>query len=41
VTGYVNYFGVSGNFRSLLLVVEEVKRVWSGAHESGPPAVRS
>jgi hypothetical protein len=28
VTGHVNYFGVSGNFRSLRLVVEEVKRVW-------------
>jgi group II intron reverse transcriptase/maturase len=28
VTGHVNYFGVSGNFRSLQLVVEEAKRVW-------------
>jgi group II intron reverse transcriptase/maturase len=28
VTGHVNYFGVSGNSRSLRLVVEEAKRVW-------------
>ena len=28
VQGHFNYFGVSGNFRSLLLVVEAVKRIW-------------
>jgi len=26
--GHFNYFGVSGNYRCLLLLVEEVKRVW-------------
>jgi group II intron reverse transcriptase/maturase len=26
--GHFNYFGVSGNFRSLLLIVEVAKRVW-------------
>lgn len=26
--GHVNYFGVSGNFRSLLLLVQEVRRAW-------------
>jgi len=26
--GHFNYFGVSGNFRSLLLIVEAVKRAW-------------
>jgi group II intron reverse transcriptase/maturase len=26
--GHFNYFGVSGNFRSLLLLVEETKRAW-------------
>jgi group II intron reverse transcriptase/maturase len=26
--GHFNYFGVSGNFRSLLLIVEAAKRVW-------------
>ena len=26
--GHFNYFGVSGNFRSLLLLVEQTKRVW-------------
>jgi group II intron reverse transcriptase/maturase len=28
IQGHFNYFGISGNFRSLLLLVEEVKRVW-------------
>jgi len=28
IQGHFNYFGVSGNFRSLLLVVEQVKRIW-------------
>jgi RNA-directed DNA polymerase len=28
VRGHFNYFGISGNFRSLLLFVEEVKRAW-------------
>jgi group II intron reverse transcriptase/maturase len=28
ITGHFNYFGVSGNFRSLLLFVEEVRRAW-------------
>jgi group II intron reverse transcriptase/maturase len=28
MVGHFNYFGVSGNFRSLQLVVEEVKRIW-------------
>ena len=28
ITGHFNYFGVSGNYRCLLLLVEEVKRVW-------------
>jgi group II intron reverse transcriptase/maturase len=28
VAGHFNYFGVSGNLRSLQLVVEEVKRIW-------------
>ena len=28
IQGHFNYFGVSGNFRSLLLVVEEAKRSW-------------
>ncbi len=28
IQGHFNYFGVSGNFRSLLLVVEQVKRSW-------------
>jgi hypothetical protein len=26
--GHFNYFGVSGNFRSLLLLVEQTRRVW-------------
>ena len=26
--GHFNYFGVNGNFRSLLLLVEATKRVW-------------
>jgi len=26
--GHFNYFGVSGNFRSLLMLVEEAKRAW-------------
>ena len=26
--GHFNYFGVSGNFRSLLLLVEAVERSW-------------
>ncbi len=28
VQGHLNYFGVSGNFRSLLMLVEEAKRAW-------------
>jgi hypothetical protein len=28
VQGHFNYFAVSGNFRSLLLVVEGAKRAW-------------
>jgi group II intron reverse transcriptase/maturase len=28
IQGHFNYFGVSGNFRSLLLVVEQAKRSW-------------
>ncbi len=28
IQGHFNYFGVGGNFRSLLLVVEQVKRSW-------------
>lgn len=28
MVGHYNYFGVSGNFRSLLIVVEEAKRAW-------------
>ena len=28
LVGHFNYFGVSGNFRSLLLLVEEAKRSW-------------
>ena len=28
VQGHFNYFGVSGNFRSLLLLVEETKKAW-------------
>jgi len=28
IQGHVNYFGVSGNFRSLLLFVYEVERAW-------------
>jgi RNA-directed DNA polymerase len=28
IQGHFNYFGISGNFRSLLLLVEEVKRAW-------------
>jgi group II intron reverse transcriptase/maturase len=28
VQGHFNYFGVSGNFVSLLLVIEQVKRAW-------------
>jgi RNA-directed DNA polymerase len=28
IQGHVNYFGVSGNFRSLLLFVNEVERAW-------------
>ena len=28
IQGHFNYFGVSGNSRSLLLLVEETKRVW-------------
>lgn len=28
IQGHFNYFGVSGNFRSLLLLVKEVRRVW-------------
>ena len=28
IQGHFNYFGVNGNFRSLLLLVEQAKRVW-------------
>jgi group II intron reverse transcriptase/maturase len=28
IQGHVNYFGISGNFRSLLLLVEEAKKAW-------------
>ena len=28
IRGHFNYFGVSGNFRSLLMLVEEAKRAW-------------
>jgi group II intron reverse transcriptase/maturase len=28
IRGHFNYFGVSGNFRSLLLVIEQAKRIW-------------
>jgi hypothetical protein len=28
IQGHFNYFGVSGNYRSLLLFVEQAKRVW-------------
>jgi group II intron reverse transcriptase/maturase len=28
IQGHFNYFGVSGNFRSLRMLVEEVKRAW-------------
>jgi len=28
IQGHFNYFGVSGNFRSLLLVIEQAKRIW-------------
>ncbi len=28
IQGHFNYFGVSGNFRSLLRVIEHVKRIW-------------
>ena len=28
IQGHFNYFGVSGNFRSLLRVVEQVRRAW-------------
>ncbi len=28
IRGHFNYFGVSGNFRSLLLVVEQARRIW-------------
>jgi len=28
IQGHFNYFGVSGNFRSLLLVIEQAKRSW-------------
>ncbi len=28
IQGHFNYFGVSGNFRSLLLVVEQAERSW-------------
>ncbi len=28
IQGHFNYFGVSGNFRSLLRVVEQAKRAW-------------
>jgi group II intron reverse transcriptase/maturase len=28
IQGHFNYFGISGNYRSLLLLVEEAKRAW-------------
>ena len=28
IQGHFNYFGVSGNFRSLLLLLKQVQRVW-------------
>jgi group II intron reverse transcriptase/maturase len=28
IRGHFNYFGVSGNFRSLLLIIEQAKRSW-------------
>ena len=28
IQGHFNYFGVSGNFKRLLLVVDEAKRSW-------------
>ena len=28
IQGHYNYFGINGNFRSLLLLVEEVRRAW-------------
>jgi len=28
IQGHFNYFGVSGNFRSLLMLVEETRRAW-------------
>jgi RNA-directed DNA polymerase len=28
IQGHFNYFGVSGNFRSLLLIIEHAKRSW-------------
>jgi hypothetical protein len=28
IQGPFNYFGVSGNFRSLLWVIEQAKRIW-------------
>lgn len=28
IQGHFNYFGVSGNFRSMLMLVEEAKRAW-------------
>jgi RNA-directed DNA polymerase len=28
IQGHFNYFGISGNFRSLLLVIEQAKRIW-------------
>ncbi len=28
IRGHFNYFGVSGNFRSLLFVIEQAKRSW-------------
>ena len=28
IQGHFNYVGVSGNFRSLLRVIDQVKRIW-------------
>ncbi len=28
IQGHFNYFGVSGNFRSLRLIIEQAKRSW-------------
>lgn len=28
INGHINYFGVQGNFRSLVILVEESKRLW-------------